>query len=236
MVYVRSMAQRRMREAVWRLIRDDSAVRIRFGERLQGSRKRARFSIREVASRGGINKDTVMRIERGELVRRESLEKLTAVYGALSLAEEYVREPSLSGLGYSVHLPTDDIWYRVRFDGEEVGSPIVGEGQELSRSERMGLAGFRFADQFFRRLRCDLPGARGQSAQLEVYGMGGFSQQPEGHGFIYVIDGLLGFWHGESEMVIPTGGCVMFDRKIRHRHGNLREDDLPTEILYVQIH
>lgn len=146
------------------------------------------------------------------------------------------RGSSQSGPGFAAHHPQEDTWYRIRFDGTEVSSPVVGEGQELTREDRANLAEFRFADQFIRRLRCELPEAQAHVAQLEVYTEGGFSQQPEGQGLLYVIEGLLGFWHGDSYTEVPTGGCIQFERNIRHRHANLRQDNLPTSILYVQIH
>lgn len=207
------------------------------GHRLRQVRHAAEMTVRDVAAKVGIDKDTVVRIEAGKPVRESTLLKVLEAFGILNLASEFTSGGSIEGKGFAVHLPQDDSWYRVRFEGEETPSPAVGEPGYQKAAERRSLAEHKFADQFLRRLRSEIPHSPMKAAVLEVYGPGGWASQLSGTALIYVISGMLRFFHGDDVIEIPTGGSVQFDRTIPHRHEatvSMPSPELPVVILYVQ--
>jgi len=207
------------------------------GNRLRKVRHAAGMTVRDVAAKVGIDKDTVVRIEAGKPVRESTLLKVLESFGILNLASEFTSGGSIEGKGFAVHMPADDSWYRVRFEGEDSPSPAVGEPGYRKPAERRALAEHKFADQFLRRLRSEIPFSPMKAAVLEVYGPGGWANQLSGTALIYVISGRLRFFHGEEVMEIPAGGSVQFDRTVLHRHEPtvaLPSPELPVVILYVQ--
>jgi|GEM_PF-4063018 len=56
---------------------------IAFGQRLKGIRRNAKLSIREVAARAKVDKNTVLALEQGRPVRERSRQRISTVYGVL---------------------------------------------------------------------------------------------------------------------------------------------------------
>ncbi len=212
----------------------ESDALVRYGQRMRILRQRAGFSIREAANRAKVDKNTLMKLERGEAVRGSIRKKICRAYGIMEL-DPFGPEETVYGDHFALHRRDSERWFRTRLkEVEEPSSISFSDGiQDAVERKRQGTYGF--ANQFIKRLSCDRPTGRLRAALLEVFSDSGWASQASGEGFMYVIHGTLEFEIGKERCQIEQGSAITFDRTIRHRHFPSEDSpDLPVVILYVQ--
>lgn len=211
---------------------------IAFGVRMKEIRKRANISIREAAARAGIDKNTVQRLEVGLPVRRLSRESICRVYGVLSFAPSLQSLASEGGEDYRVFRNDEGTWFRMKLHDEHEPSEISTNDEMQLAAERLRQGRLGFANQFFRRIACDLPGGKLKAAVLEVYGRSGYAAQTSGEAFVQCVKGSVFFEVGEERFILRQGDSACFDRTRLHMHAptdEVAKADLPCLLLYVQV-
>lgn len=208
-----------------------------YGQRMRRVRERAGLTLREAALRVGVNKNTLLRLERGERLRKQTLVKICAGYGVLFLDPEAIPNRE-EGVHYALHLPEGEQWLRTRVNDLDGPSRVTRpRGIELADQRRaMGRHGF--ADQFLMILGCDRTHGQLRAALFEVFGQSGRSRQASGEALVYAVKGDVQFHIGTESFVLRQGSAATFDRTVEHWHHpaeSMAEEDLPAVFLYVQV-
>ena len=71
---------------------------IEFGNRLRAYRLQQNLSVRDVATRAGLNRNTVVNAEAGKNPRLETVLRLLRVYGRVEALDAFLPQPTLSPL------------------------------------------------------------------------------------------------------------------------------------------
>lgn len=209
-----------------------------FGKRMREIRIRAGLSIRDVSLRAGVDKNTVMRLESGKPVRAESNDKICRTYGVLNIAPVHSETFREGGQGYGVFRKGQGNWYRMVVSDGEAPSVISTNEEMQTPTERIRQGRLGFANQFFKRISCDLPGGKLKAATFEVFGKSGFASQPSGEGFFMCLKGSIRVVVDEQEFILEEGDATIFDRRVKHMHEpapSVQKQDLPCILLYLQI-
>jgi transcriptional regulator with XRE-family HTH domain len=214
---------------------DQTNLEIAFGQRVRAVRKASRLSIRELSGRAGVDKNTLVRIEKGCPVRVSTLHRVCAALGVIPpVGNETFHAPV--GNGYSVSDAQLEQWIRLNVDDPNEPSLVASSTGIQSQEVRHRLGTSGLANQFMRRLLCQLPNGKLKAAIFEVYGDSGWASQPSGEAFVYGIKGRILFRVEEEEFVLEEGEAAIFDRTKRHMHkpvGPITEKLVPT-FLYIQ--
>lgn len=197
-------------------------------------RQRAGLSLREAASRAKIDKNTLMKLERGDAVRATVRKKICKAYGVMEL-DPFGPEETLYGTHFALHRTETEKWYRTRLKEVEEPSAISSSESIQDPFERKRQGSYGFANQFLKRLNCDRPSSKIRAAVLEVFDDSGWASQASGEGFIFVMRGRLLFEIADEQCEISEGAAITFDRTVRHRHRPTADNnEFPVVILYVQ--
>ncbi|ARU40240.1 hypothetical protein CCB80_03425 [Armatimonadetes bacterium Uphvl-Ar1] len=208
------------------------------GVRMREIRLRAGISIREASARSGVDKNTVMRLERGLPVREGSREKICAAYGVLSMRPAFEDVAVERGEGFALSRKGIGRWYRMDLVNDYEPSLVSTSEEVQEERERRRLGGLGFANQFFRRLGAELPGGAFRGGVVEVYGRSGYASQASGEAFVMCLRGRVVFRFPSGDVVLAEGDSVVFDRTLMRMHEpaeGMEKGDLPCVILYLQI-
>lgn len=208
------------------------------GARMREIRLRAGISIREASIRSGVDKNTVMRLERGLPVREGSREKICAAYGVLSMRPAFDDEAVERGEGFAVSRRGVGRWYRMDLVNDYEPSVVSTSDDVQDERERRRLGGLGFANQFFRRLGAELPGGAMRGGVVEVYGRSGYASQASGEAFVFCMKGRVVFRFPGEAVELGEGDSLVFDRTLLRMHepaDGMEKGDLPCVILYLQI-
>ena len=73
-------------------------ILIEFGDRLRAYRLQQNLSVNDVATRAGLNRNTVANAEAGKNPRLETVLRLLRVYGRVEALDAFLPQPTLSPL------------------------------------------------------------------------------------------------------------------------------------------
>lgn len=208
-----------------------------FGERIRQLRKAQRLSIRDVAERTDLDKNTILRVEHGLGVRESTRLKLCDLFGVLRFPVGASSSPTELGTHYAKHLPELESWFRLQLKDAQDPSDLIDSVDIQQRGERQRLGSLGFATQFVKRLGIDRPNANLRAAIFEVYGSSGWSRQTSGEAFVFVLRGAIRFHVGSETFILEEGGAAVFDRRADHMHEPLAptaRGELPPLLLYLQ--
>lgn len=203
---------------------------------MRSLRSNAHLSLRTASERSGVDRNTILRVEKGLPCRDQTRAVLCATYGVFNVHPSQVKVRQ-DGVGYAVHRAELAWWHRTRVAEATAPSEISSseEMQEPAERNRQGIYGL--ANQFFTKLECDREAGSLKAALLEVYGTSGISQQVSGEAFVFVVKGQLTFTIGADSFELGEGEAATFDRTVPHMHApasTMNRTTLPAILLYVQ--
>ena len=167
------------------------------GHRVRRLRDAQELSIREVADRAGISKNSIVRLEQGRGTQPVTILKVCSVLG---VHVERLAEPTDEDIVAIVHSKSDDRW----FDVADMGSkPLVdGKGALTPRQRKQAVD--NGAEVPINLLKCRLPGGKILSSILELY-QASPVRSHVGEEFVYVLDGD-GDDHGRRQEIPAEAG------------------------------
>ncbi len=184
------------------------------GANIKAHRKRFRMSTRELASRAGVSRNTIVRLEGGLPCKDSTIQRLRV---ALSMSpDQLLRMPSRDP--FCIHRPQDAHWtvsvppteYRRVEEGEEVRHV----DDEL---ERLRLGELKFQPAFTMVMGSEIPGGVASHATIELY-QETWSTQHFGEEFVYCLCGPVKVIIGDRECLLEQGEAIGFDATVPHRY------------------
>lgn len=200
----------------------DKAAKV-LGPRARDLRESRGLTIRELAARVGVSKNTLLRLEQGAPVAEKLLIRicngLQTVPPNLLVPESDWTQP------IQVHRGETAPW-RIAFRREKAPS-IYEDFQPISEcQERKRLGRVGFVSGFYQAQGCMLRGGKLQAAVYELFGnqeKAGFRHS--GEEFVYCMRGRLRVTVGKTVTVLEPGDSATFWSRYRHRY----ESDLPAD-------
>ncbi len=214
---------------------------VTLGARIQRVRLRREMSVRDLADAAGVNKNTVLRLEKGLTPSYATLARVCEALGvhvaqltqpepdeahtiALHDHEQAVRRGYLSGL-----MPR----------GAETGTG--GEGAVVLFQDGAGMPSFAADEKVLLSvLTCRLPGGRLNAAVLELFGESESVTHP-GEELVFCLKGTARLTVAGRSYRLREGDAATFWCSERHSYGPMPEDDdetdesLPVRMLSVWI-
>lgn len=206
------------------------------GPRVRKLREARGLTLRELAIRIGMSKNTLLRLEQGLPIAEPLFLKLcdalqTVPPNLLATEEEWV-------LPYRVHRGGDAPW-RIAFRRAKAPARLQDFAVAGDEAERSRIGGLSFVTGFLQSLDCNIREGKLQAAVLELYGnqeKAGFRHS--GEEFVYCLHGRLKLSISTHTLILEEGDSVTFWSRYRHRY----ESDLsptdplgPTKMLMVWI-
>lgn len=200
----------------------DEAAKL-IGPRMRQLRVNRGLSIRDLAGRAGVSKNTVLKIEQGQPIAEPLLNricnKLQTIVPNLLLAP-----PEEENLKVRVHRGDNASW-RIAFRRSRAPKSIKDFDPVESSEERKRLGRVGFVTGFVQAHDASLPNGRLQAASLHLYGD---QEEPgfrhSGEEFVYCLSGILKLTVGDESFMLGPGDSAVFDSSFRHRY----ESGLPT--------
>jgi transcriptional regulator with XRE-family HTH domain len=212
---------------------------ITLGARIQRVRLRRELSVRDLAEAAGVNKNTILRLEKGLTPSYATLARVCEALGvhvaqltqpepdeahtiALHDREQAVRRGFLTGL-----MPK----------GTETG----GEGAVVLFQDGTGMPSFAADEKVLLSvLTCRLPGGRLNAAVLELFGESESVTHP-GEEMVFCLKGTARLTVAGRSYRLREGDAATFWCSERHSYGPMPDDDdeaedtLPVRVLSVWI-
>lgn len=198
------------------------------GHRIRRLRDRQGLSIREVADRAQVSKNSIVRLEQGGGTQPITLLRVCSVLG---LHVERLAEPTGEDMRLAAtHRAADDRW----FDAGDMGSaPLLEADRPLTAAERKGAVrgGVKTPVNM---LQCRLPGGCFLPSVLEVFE----ETAPRSHvgeELAYVLEGQAVITVGGEAHVLSQGEAITFWSAEPHTYAPADSDEVPVRILSVRI-
>ncbi|MDX2065891.1 MAG: XRE family transcriptional regulator [Fimbriimonadaceae bacterium] len=192
------------------------------GPRLRQLRENRGLTIRELAARADVSKNTILRIEQGlpisEPLLHRICNKLQTILPNLLLT------PTDTTVPIRIHRREQDQW-RITFRKRRAPKAIVDFDPVDSPEERQRLGALQFVSGFLNTLDCALPQGRLQSAIVDLHGdqdEPGFRHS--GEEFVICLEGRLRLTLRDETYILHPGDAATFESQYRHRY----ESDLPV--------
>lgn len=194
------------------------------GGRLRRAREKQKWSVRDAAEAAGLNKSSVVRVEKGDDARPITILKMCA---ALGLHVERLAEPDHHD-AVAIHRQEDDRWYDLLDFG---AGTLGGQNRPLSPEER---------DAFARKGGCSpililqshLAQGKVIPAIIEAYAPSTPRSHP-GEEFVYVLSGTAKIGVSGVDYVLKEGESMEFWGSEPHSYGS--NDNKPARILSIRI-
>ncbi len=206
-----------------------------FGHSLRLLRQRQELSIRDLATKAGVDKSTVSRVEQGKPSRFSVREKLCR---ALGTWPDWL-EATASEVGpcYSIHRRSAEEWVLVggekRFGRHRAKEPSFADGKERSRLGSLG-----FAQRFYARLFCNPPDRSLSAGVMELFHEDNPPSAHEGTEFVYCQRGAIKVSFPDCFFVLAEGEAATFDARVPHTYSPaepLQNPKEPPLLLYVML-
>ncbi len=198
------------------------------GDRLRRIRSRQGLSIRELASRAEISKNSVVRLEQG---RGTHPTTVLRVCTALGIHIDRLVEATSDGLTLAaVHRQSDDRWYDMTDFG---AGTLAGADRPLNSDERRTAVEAGHAVVPLNILRSRLPEGRVLPTILELYGPSERRSHP-GEEFVYVLEGRVRVEVGPETFVLEAGESLTFHSAEPHAYAP-EGGAVPSRLLSVRV-
>ncbi len=210
---------------VEQLLREVPAETI--GARLYRARRRQGLSIRELAEAANVNKNSIVRLEKGGMPQPLTVLKICA---AMSIHVASIANPEQDDAQtYSIHRHGDDRWYDLTdFGGEPLANCPIDE------KERKRLAAGGIAVPMLL-LKSRLEEGRMMPSVLELFGESQ-TRSHLGEELIYVLEGVARITIGADTFDLNTGESVVFWSSEQHKYAPAPGTKLPVRVLSVILH
>lgn len=213
---------------------DDAAEAAKvIGPRLRQLREGRGLTLRDLAARTGLSKNTILRLESGLPVTEPILERICNSLQTILpnlLAAATPPDGSIARVSRQ-----DDSDWRIAFCTKKAPKTLKDFMQVDQQSERERIGHLGFVSGFVQALS-GIEGGRLQAALVDVYGpqeRAGFRHS--GEEFVYCLRGRLRLTLGKEVHVLGAGDSVVFPSGIRHRYESANESaaDDPVKIIMV---
>ncbi len=196
----------------------------RIGPRLRKLRQSRGLTLRDLAHRVGISKNTLLRLEQGEPIAERIFFRICDALQTVPLnllggeeAEEDI---------YRIHRAQDGDW-RIAFRRDKAPSIYQNFQSMPDPAERTRLGSLGFISGFFQLIDSSLPSGNMQAALLDLYGNQDHqSYRHAGEEFVFCMEGRLKLTIGSETIILSQGDACIFKSHINHRY----ESDLPTSV------
>lgn len=195
--------------------------------RIRRARLRRGFSIRDLAERANINKNSVVRLEKGKLPRANTVVKLCQAMGIhiAVLAREDAREEEIAVV--------DRVEHHEWMDMANLSRGILGR-KELGPKERKALAKQGISAPMVS-LASRLKEGVILPTLVELFGPCQGQRVP-GEEWVYVLSGSVEITVGDQHFVLNEGDSLGFWCSEDHCYAPAKETTLPVRILSICVH
>ncbi len=203
------------------------------GARLKKIRENRGLTIRDLAERAQISKNTVLRIEQGLPISEANLTRLCDCLQTI-LPNLLIPERK-DDSKVRVHRYAEDQW-RIAFRRKSAPKTIQDFDVVENPEERKRLSGLRYVSGFAINHECLLEGGNIQSALMEVHGdqeIPGFRHS--GEEFVYCLQGRLRLTVGKEQFILNPGDGASFWSRYRHRYESEMPADSPTPTRILMV-
>jgi transcriptional regulator with XRE-family HTH domain len=189
---------------------------IEYGASMRRNRQLLGLSVRDAATRAGVSKNTILRLESGRPIHRGSQAKLCRAYGCVPIDPADRQPPSREGTHYKLQSKAEQTWYATRLNAEGEAeahtSPVI---QEEGERERLGLN--RLVNHFGLPLRVRREGSRFIPFLIELYGPTDTTCDRSGERFILCLQGSIRVVVGDESFVLEEGESASYDSTLPNR-------------------
>ncbi|RYG39661.1 XRE family transcriptional regulator [bacterium] len=202
------------------------------GKRVRERRLRFGLSGKELATRAGVSRNTLVRLEAGQPISSATLDKVRI---ALSTFLDQLASP-VSDEPFSVHRSEESRW------NVSVPKAVYGRVSEDDDplhvddpAERQRLGQLGFQPGFTAVLGSELPGGIGSHAIMELYGPS-WTTQHYGEEFVYCLRGSVVVSVSDRPCTLNCGDAMAFDATQPHHYApslGAEADSLPPLLLVI---
>lgn len=211
-------------------VRNDPKI----GKVVRELRERMGWSIRDLAKASGLNKNTILHVEKGLSTKLAVLEQIGDALGAAPPRLAYLA--NLSNRRWQVHKKKGGQWAMLRGTRDLKNPEMYRElVQEIAERKRLGQLGF--ASSFVKPLECVLKDGRLLSGLAEIYGRLEVKRSP-GETFVYCLRGSLQVEVGEEKFVLEEGEATTILDKgdtVYSPSPGTPPQELPITFVYVRL-
>ena len=210
---------------VSRLLEEAGARTI--GNRVRRLRDAQGVSIREVAEKAEISKNSIVRLEQGRGTQPITILKVCSTLG---VHVERLAEPASEDVVAATHRAKDDRW----FDLADMGSqPLLDAKKPLTKQQRKKAvaAGATLPVNL---LKSRLPGGKFLPSVLEVYGSSPVRSHV-GEEFAYVLEGEAVITVGKKKHRLKQGESITFWSAEPHSYAPADPEKGPVRILSLRV-
>ncbi|MEM0962342.1 MAG: XRE family transcriptional regulator [Bacteroidota bacterium] len=204
----------------------DDVDPVTLGSRIRRVRTSQQLSIRELADRAGVNKNSVVRLEQG---RGTTAPTVLRICTGLGVHVERLVEADDGVVIARAHRSGDDRWYDMTHFG---AGPLLGADRPLSEGERQQAVADG-ADVPLNLLQSRLPDGRVLPTVLELYGPSETRSHP-GEEFVYVLRGRVRVDVGPESYDLGEGESLTFHSAEPHAYAPAGEGPVPR-LLSVRV-
>lgn len=196
------------------------------GARLARARRRQGLSIRDLAERANVNKNSIVRLENGGAPQPLTILKLCA---AMSIHVATVAEPETGEAVVSIHRHAEDRWY----DLENFGAgPLSTDCLGADRRRRIAEHG---PGALMLALTSHLETGQLLAREIELYGPTEVRSHL-GEEMVYVLEGTLMLEVGGEPHELNQGESATFWSSEPHLYAPAEGAPTPVKILSITVH
>lgn len=195
--------------------------------RLRRARVRLGLSIRDLATAAGVNKNSIIRLEKGLPPQPATVRKICA---AMGLHVRALLAPLDTDAGeIAIHRKSDNRWYDLT--AFEAG-PIVEAPLTLAERRKLARKGV-VAPMLM--LTNRLKSGNLMPNLIELFGATETHSHP-GEEMVYVLEGRVVVWVGDRSFELEAGEAISFWSSEPHRYLPAEGSRLPVRILSIATH
>ena len=197
------------------------------GHRVRRLRDLQGLSIRELAEKASISKNSIVRLEQGRGTQAVTILKICAVLGVHT---QRLAEPTNEDIISITHQKKDDRW----FDGANMGSqPLLNSNRPLTANQRKKAVA-EGAQVPVNLLQCRLPGGKILPSVLELHGPSPIRSHV-GEEFVYVLSGTVIITVSDKKHRLKEGESMTFWSAEPHSYAPANAKNGPAMILSVRV-
>lgn len=198
------------------------------GNRVKRLRDNQGLSIREVADRAAISKNSIVRLEQGRGTQPVTVLKVCTVLG---VHIERLAEPTGEDMVIAVaHRKKDDRWFDV---ADMASQPLLNLDRPLKPAERKKAVN-QGATSPINLLQCRLPGGNILPSILELYQKSPVRSHI-GEEFVYALSGDTVVTIGKKKHKLKEGESLTFWSAEPHSYAPANPKKVPVQILSIRV-
>jgi len=181
-----------------------------FGASMRRNRALLGYTVRDLAERAGISKNTVVRVEAGLPVQSATRTKLCRALGMVPTDPKTKKPPASEGRFYRVQTQEEAVWYATTIN-EEGQADAYTNDRIGDPGERNRLGWYGLVNHFGHPLRCRRTGSRHIPFLVELYRATDVTKDVCGERFVYCLRGAIRVTVGDESFVVREGEAATYD-------------------------